>query len=522
MSQSSKQGKVYLVGAGPGDPGLITVLGARLLAEADTIVYDALANPALLDLARPDAQMIDVGKRARHHKLPQEQINQLLAEHALAGEMVVRLKGGDPFVFGRGSEEAMHLHEHGVAVQVVPGLTSGAAGPAYAGIPITHRQVATSCSFITGHEDPDKPHTQTDYAALSQLAKAGGTLCFYMGMGQLPRIVEQLTGLGLSGQTPAAIVQWATTPRQRSLRSTVSRIVDDAAAAGLGAPAIVVIGQVVGLDPNAMNWFERRPLFGQTIVVTRTRAQASQLRQALEQLGAAVIEAPTIQVDPPDDWQPVLDQVRQVHEFDWLVLTSVNGVAGLADAMNRLELDARHLARVKLAVVGQATGDALRSQLGIRPDFVPPRSTSQALAERLIAAEAVENNRILLLRADIAPDGIVETFTQAGADVVDLPIYHTRTVDALPDELIDALENHEVDWVTFTSSSTARNLVDLLGDRRALLDGVKLASIGPMTSQMMQQLDLPVTLEARQSDIDGLVGALARHVAEAESPSNSR
>lgn len=512
MSKFEQQGKVYLVGAGPGDPGLITVAGARLLGQADTIVYDALANPALLELARADAQLIDVGKRARHHKLPQEQINQLLADHALAGETVVRLKGGDPFVFGRGSEEAIHLHERGVAVQVVPGITSGIAGPGYAGIPVTHRHVAINCTFITGHEDPSKPHLQTDFAALSRLAQRGGTLCFYMGMGRLSHIVEQLTEHGLSDQTPAAIVQWATTPRQRSLRSTIGQLHEDAAAAGLGAPAIVVIGQVVGLDRDAMSWFERRPLIGQTIVVTRTRGQASQLRQALEEQGAAVIEAPTIQIDPPADWRPILEQLRLIREYDWLVITSGNGVNGLAQAMSRLEVDARHFAGVKVAVVGQATANALQSQLGIRADFVPSRSTGDALAQRLLEAEAVEGKRILLLRADIAPDAIVNRFTKAGAEVTDLPIYHTRPADALPDELIEALENDQVDWVTFTSSSTVQNLVNLLGDRRTLPNRVHLASIGPMTSQTMAQLNLPVTLEAEQSDIPGLVQAMVNHV----------
>lgn len=509
MSEDSIQpGVVFLIGAGPGDPGLLTLHGAELIRRADAVVYDALANPALLELARADAERIDVGKRAKHHKLSQEQINELLAELALAGKNVARLKGGDPYVFGRGSEEAIYLHERGVAVRVVPGITAGIAGPSYAGVPVTHRQIATTCTFITGHEDPTKDASQTDYAALAELAKSGGTLCFYMGMGRLGVIAEQLTGNGLDGQTPAAVVQWGTHPRQRSLRSTLSAVKEKAEQSGLGAPAIVVIGPVAGLDEQALNWFERLPLFGRTIAITRTRQQASDLRLRLEELGAAVIEAPTIAIVPPEDWTPILDAVRNIAGYDWLVLTSVNGVSALGEVMAKLNVDARHLGGVKLAAIGEATAMALRQQLGLCADLVPTDFVAESLAAELIAQHDVAGKRFLMLRADIARPALREKLTEAGARVEDLPVYRTKPAEALPEALIEALQQKRVDWITFTSSSTVRHFLELLGDRRGLLEGVKLASIGPVTSQTVRELGLTVALEAERHDIAGLVEAL--------------
>ena len=313
---SSPPATVYLVGAGPGDPGLITAKGLDLLRRADAVVYDALANPALLEEARRDAELIDAGKRAKKHKLTQDETNALLVELATAGRTVVRLKGGDPYVFGRGSEEALHLHAHGVPFEVVPGITAGIAGPGAAGVPVTHRNVAVTCTFITGHEDPTKDEAQADYAALAALVRAGGTLCFYMGMGRLGRIVGELVSRGVSANTPVAVVQWGTTPRQRSAQAPVHEIERAVDKAGLGPPAIVVVGDAAGLDREALNWFERRPLFGQTIAVTRTRHQASELSRRLLELGARVIEAPTIDIVPPDDWEPIRDAVRDLSSYD--------------------------------------------------------------------------------------------------------------------------------------------------------------------------------------------------------------
>jgi len=499
---------VYLVGAGPGDAGLITVRGLQLLREADVIVYDALANPELLDEARVDAERIDAGKRAKKHKLTQDETNALLADRALAGKRVVRLKGGDPYVFGRGSEEAIYLRGRGVAVEVVPGITAAIAGPAYAGIPVTHRHVAATCTFVTGHESPDKDEKQVEYEPLAALIQRGGTVCFYMGVGRLRAIAERLIELGCRPETPAAVVQWGTMPAQQSVRSTLAKLHRDATRAELGAPAIIVVGDVAGLDDHhALQWFEQRPLFGRTVGVTRTRQHASQLSAQLRELGADVIEAPTIAIAPADDLDHVDRVVREVGEYNWLVFTSANGVAALAEALRRIGRDSRHLASVKIAAVGDATADALAGQLNLRADLTPDRATGESLAEQLIAEQDIAAKRVLLLRADIARPTMVEKLTDAGARVDDIAAYRTVAVEALPERVIDALREKRIDWLTFTSSSTVRNLLDLLPDR-SLIEGAKIASIGPSTTATIEQLGLTVTTEAERADIPGLIQAI--------------
>lgn len=510
LSDTDTVGCVYLIGAGPGDAGLITVRGLELIRQADVVVYDALANPVLLEEARDDAALIDAGKRAREHTLTQDQTNALLAEHALAGRTVARLKGGDPYVFGRGGEEAIYLHERGVRVQVVPGVTSAIAGPAAMGVPVTHRRIACTVTFITGHEDPQKQDTQIDYAGLASLARQGGTLCFYMSMGRLQIIVDELTQHGLPADTPAAVVQWGTLPKQRSTRATLGTLTVEVERAKLGPPSIVVIGPVAALDDDALNWFEQRPLFGQTIVVTRTRQQASGLSQQLTELGAHVIEAPTITIDPPDDWSQVDDALRRVHDFDWLVLTSANSVEQLRNRLRAIEQDARYLAGVHIAAVGDATAAALTG-MGIDADLVPTEFVAESLAAKLIAEHDVATRRLLLLRTDIARPGLVKTLTAAGADVTDLSIYRTRPADALPEALLEALRDRNVDWVTFTSSSTITNFLDLLGDERDLLRDVRIASIGPITSRTARDLDLPPTVEPDVHTVASLVNAICQH-----------
>ncbi|MEX2673211.1 MAG: uroporphyrinogen-III C-methyltransferase [Phycisphaeraceae bacterium] len=505
---SPTAGTVYLVGAGPGDPSLITVAAVRALAQADVIVFDALANAELLSYARADVELIDAGKRAKQHKLTQDETNALLAEHALAGRTVVRLKGGDPYVFGRGSEEAMYLHSRGVRAVVIPGITAAMAGPAYAGIPVTHRNVATTVTFITGHENPTKGELQTDYRGLSLLAQRGGTLCFYMGMGRLSGIVDELHRHGLPLDTPAAVVQWGTLPRQRSVRAAMSDLQDAVERAGLGAPAIIVIGPVAAVDKEgALRWFEDRPLFGQRVVITRTRHQASTLKEELEMLGAEVLEAPTIEIQPTTEMGPIDAAIRNVKQYDWLILTSANGVTALRERMALLKLDARHLAGVKIAAVGDTTVAALE-QIGIGADLVPTRYVAESLASDLLERESMQGKRVLMLRADIARPLLREKLEQAGATVADLPIYETRQPTGLPANVVEALESDAVDWVTFTSSSTVRNFVELLGEKRDLLAKTKLASIGPITSQTIRDLGLEPTLEAEEHNVQGLVAAL--------------
>jgi len=507
--QKSDNRLVYLVGAGPGDPGLITARGLELLQCADAVVFDALANPILLKQAKPEAELIHVGKRGGHHALSQEQINQLLVDKAKDGQRVIRLKGGDPYLFGRGAEEAAYLARHGVSCSVVPGVTAGIAAPAAAGIPVTHRRMASTVTFVTGHEDPTKTQSSIDYQALAGLVTAGGTVCFYMGVGRLGAIADCLQSGGLDGQTPVAVIQWGTLPRQRSVRTSLSHAVPDVAAAGVGAPAIIIVGPVAGIDEQGLDAFTRRPLFGQRIVVTRTRQQASDLRRMLDDLGAETLEAPTIELAPPEDWSAVDTTLRDLSPYDWLVLTSANGVEAVAQRLDALGLDARHLVGPRIAVIGDATAQALRSRLGIRADLMPKQFVAEALAKELIAQCPVKGKRFLLLRADIARPALHRLLADAGAKVTELTVYRTQLAPALPDHVLDALRAGEVDWVTFTSSSTARNMVTLLGRERSLLDNIKIASIGPITSDTLRELELRITTEAVTSNIPGLVDAIA-------------
>lgn len=496
------------MGAGPGDPGWITRRALDLLRSADVVVFDALVNPVLLEEARPGAELIDVGKRARDHKLPQEQINQLLVDKAKTGALVVRLKGGDPYLFGRGAEEAAFVAREGLAVEIVPGITSGIAAPLAAGIPVTHRDVASTLTFVTGHEDPTKADSAVDYRALAGLIVSGGTVCFYMGVGRLGAIVEQLHGHGVPQEMPVALVQWGSTPRQRSVRSTLAKVQGDVKATGIGSPAIIVVGKVVAIDEPGLDFFIRRPLFGQRIIVTRTRQQVSELRTRLLELGAEVLEAPTIELKPPADWAEVDEAIRDIQSYQWLVLTSINGVTGLAERMEQLGLDARHLHGVKVAAIGSATAATLKERLGVRADLVPTELVAESLAAELLARQGVAGQRFLLLRADIARPVLPKALKAAGAEVREVTVYRTVSPEALPGAIPEALESGGVDWVTFTSSSTARNFVALLGEKRSLLEKVKIASIGPITSQTLRELGLGVTIEAEKSTIEGLVASL--------------
>lgn len=507
----SVPGTVYLVGAGPGDPGLITVRGMDLLCNADVVVYDALANPALLKSVREDAELIAVGKRAKRHTMTQDDINALLAEHALAGRSVVRLKGGDPFVFGRGSEEAIYLHERGIGCEIVPGIPAAIACATYAGIPLTHRRVATAAVFVTGHESTDKPQPQLDYDALAKLGADGATLCIYMGMFRLAEIADELIARGMEPTTPAAVVRWGTLPKQRSIRTTLQHLAADVDAAGLKAPAMIYIGPVVGVDgTHALDWFETRPLFGKTVLVTRTRAHVSQLSSLLCEAGVRAIEAPTIVIDEARDAGAIDGALRNISDYDWLVVTSANGVCAMYDRMFAIDLDIRGFSNVKIAAVGSSTAEAL-FWYGVRADLVPDKSIGTAIADVLIADHDVAGKKILMLRADIAGADLPTMLTDAGAIVDDIAVYENRPAEALPDEAIDALRAGEVDWLTFTSSSTVKNLVALLGDDRSLLDGIKIASIGPKTSETCIELGLTVTCEANPRTMAGLVAAIVGH-----------
>jgi uroporphyrinogen III methyltransferase/synthase len=525
------KGCVYLVGAGSGDPGLITVRGMQLLQQADVVVFDYLANPQLLRHC-PTAETIYVGKQAARHAMTQDEINNLLVERGLEGKRVVRLKGGDPFVFGRGGEECQALAAAGLRFEVVPGITAAIGSTAYAGIPITHRDLNSSFTVVTGHEkeadyqEPEAakrtrekdrdaaPSTDIDWSVLARLP----ALAFYMGVKALPSICKKLIDHGMPPDMPAASIQWGTTPRQRTVTGTITDLPRKVAEAKITPPALTIVGEVVRLR-DTMNWFETRPLFGQTVVVTRTRQQASDLTTRLEELGARVIEAPTIELAPAQD-QALIDRtIANIASYDWVVFTSQNGVAYAKQKLQSLNLDARAFGRAKIAAIGKVTAETVREQLCLNVDLCPDSFVAEALADALIERDEVKGKRFLLLRADIARPILREKLQQSGAaEVNDVPIYETRTATALPPVLIEALSERHVNWVTFTSSSTARNFVQLLGQSyKEQLKGVRLASIGPVTTATLNELVLPPTIQADTFDIEGLVDAIVRSVADARS-----
>jgi len=499
-------GIVYLVGAGPGDPGLITVRGARLLEQADVVVYDYLSNPRLLSYC-PQAELIYVGKKAADHSMPQEQINALLVEKGRAGKRVVRLKGGDPFVFGRGGEECQALVEAGVAFEVVPGITAAIAAPAYAGIPVTHRDFNSSFTLITGHEREDgEPAGDVQWDVIARLP----CVAFYMGVKSLPQICRRLIENGMPPDRPAATIQWGTMPSQRTVVSTVSRLAQDIAQAKLRAPAMTIIGKVVELRA-ALAWVERRPLFGQTIVVTRSRHQASEVSRKLEELGAEVIEAPTIELHEPADLSAVDGALASAGGFDWVCFTSVNGVTAARKRLAAMDMDARVFGQAKLAAIGDATAEAIERELCLKVDLCPKSFVAEALANELAERNQVSGRKFLLLRADIARPLLYQRLIEGGArEVSDVAIYETRPVSQLPPGLIDALSAGRIHWITFSSSSTARNFLNLLGpDYRQKLSRAKLASIGPVTTATLRQAGLEPSAEARTFNIDGLIEAMA-------------
>jgi uroporphyrinogen III methyltransferase/synthase len=499
-------GIVHLVGAGPGDPGLLTVAGRRALEEADVVVHDRLGTAELLPLCRPDARLIDAGKSPGRAALTQEEINAVLVEHGAAGRRVVRLKGGDPFVFGRGGEEAQALTAADVPYVVVPGVTSAIAAPAYAGIPITHRGVATAFTVVTGHEDPGKPSEQTDWAAL---AATGGTLSILMGMGRLPAISTALIAGGRSPDEPAAAVQWGTTPRQRSVVATLATLADRVEDAGLGSPAVVVVGPVAALAPE-IGWREG-PLLGRTVVVTRARAQASGLSERLRALGAAVVELPSIRIRPLDPTPEDAAMVAAVGSYDVLVLTSVNGVDALFGRLAWLGRDARAIREDTLVVaIGPATAARLRER-GVHADLVPERFVAEGILEA-IADRPLEGKRTLVARAAGARPDLVDGLAELGAVVDELELY-----EAVPEEASDEARRAALgaDWLTFTASSTVRAFMGLLsdGERDALRSGPRVVSIGPVTSATAREEGLDVHAEARRHDIPGLIDALLEDAA---------
>ncbi|MDP6513871.1 MAG: uroporphyrinogen-III C-methyltransferase, partial [SAR202 cluster bacterium] len=457
-------GKVYLVGAGPGDPGLLTLKGQRLLASADVVLYDRLVNRKILMLAADDAEMINVGKVLGEMGRTQSHINSMLIEHAQQGKLVVRLQGGDPFVFGRGGEEAEDLREAQVPYEVVPGVTSVVAAPAYAGIPLTHRRLSSSFTVVTGNEDPRKSESSLDWKVLSQLS---GTLVVLMGWRNLPGIVETLIANGKSPDTPAALVMWGTEPWQNSVTGNLANIVEHGRENGISSPVIAVVGAVACLR-ETLQWFDNRPLFGKRALITRTRAQASKLSQQLEALGAVTVEVPAIEIQPLDDYSELDRAIENLSNYDWILFSSGNGVETVFDRLRALNLDSRAFAGTLIACIGPATAYGLRAH-GIDPDLIPKSAVADSLLETL-TSPGVTGVKFLIPRADIGRDILSNGLSAAGATVSDIVAYRTATPESSKGLATDAIAEG-IDIAVFTSSSTVENFSYLLnGDLSGLND----------------------------------------------------
>ncbi len=503
MKKESK-GICILTGAGPGDIGLVTLRARQAVEQAEVIVYDYLCNPEILKWAPTNAEVVFAGKKSGQHTLSQEEINQLLIKRTKEGKQVVRLKGGDPFVFGRGGEEAEALAAAGLAFEIVPGISSAIAVPAYAGIPLTHRDLASSFSVFTGHEDPAKEETAIDYNAL---VAGKGTLVMLMGIDRLESIVSELLSSGADMHLPVALIRWGTTSRQETILGELGSIV--AASTGFEPPAIAVFGRVVQLREK-LRWYEQRPLFGRRIVVTRTRRQASVLTSKLNALGADVYELPTIRVEPPANLRDFGELVRDAFQYEWLIFTSVNGVDAFFDMFYRLYDDARSIGNVKIAAIGPATGQRIKD-FHLAVDLQPKEFIAEAILEDLLEFGSVENLKFLVVKALGSREVLPKRLAELGAIVDEAVAY--RTVPETNDKsgALERLQTEGADLITFTSSSTVENFLALKLPWPAKM---KTASIGPITSETMRKYGLAVDIEAARYDVDGLVAAILKLYAE--------
>ncbi len=497
-----KSGKVYLVGAGPGDPGLITLKALECLEKADVIVYDRLLDERLLDYARQEAEKIYVGKASSEHTMPQTEINRLLVKKAKEGKNVVRLKGGDPFVLGRGGEEAEELAKNQLAFEVVPGVTSAIAVPAYAGIPVTHRTLASSFAVIAGHEDPAKADSSIQWA---KLATGVDTLVFLMAMQNLPEIVAKLVEHGRAIDTPVAVVKDGTRPQQKTVVGTLRDIVRRVKENGLRPPAVVVVGEVVRLR-ETIRWFDNRPLFGKRILVTRARHQASTLSKMLSERGALPVELPAITIQHIPDNKELKQAIMNLAQYQWIVFTSVNGVEAFFEALGNLKLDSRALNKLKIGAIGPSTAIALR-QKGIIADCQPGIFTSEGLVTEL-KQRNIAGQCFLLPRADIADEELVKGLTGLGAIVQEIAVYRTTPDIEAITKAKEMLLSNQVDVITFTSSSTVFNLVAAFGTDSAPLNGVKIVCIGPKTAETATKAGLKPDVVAKEHTIPGLVNAI--------------
>ncbi len=499
---------VYLVGAGPGDPGLVTLRARELIARCDVLVYDRLVNPELNTWVKPGCELIYVGKDPHLHAIPQDDIEDLIVARAKAGKVVVRLKGGDPFIFGRGGEEAQRLARDGVAFEIVPGVTAALAAASSAGIPLTHRDFASSLCFITGHENPEKHEFRVDF---KKFATLGGTLCLYMAMGQLERIVGELRAGGMVADTPVAVVQWATTPLQKTLITTLGELVASVSKAGLGAPAMVVIGAAVKAA-QGIGWFEQRPLFGRRIVVPRAREQAGELRKKFEELGAEVLELPLIEIHPDLDAKVADEVFSELATYEWGVFTSPHGAKYFLEEVLRRCKDVRSLGPMKFACLGAATAREVE-KFHLEVAMLPKTSTSTALADDLIAIGSLEHLRILVVTGNRNREELPRRLELEARAIVDcLPVYRTDFTDLTKNPAAEKFRTFGADAIAFTSASTvesfvqqAKHLVPVAGARRPLS-----CAIGPLTAAALREHKMPVDVEAPEHSLDGLVQAVQR------------
>ena len=499
-------GKVYLVGAGPGDPGLLTVKGKRCLEQADVVIYDYLANPRLLDYARTDAERILVGKHGGGARVEQEVINTLIIDHARRGSIVVRLKGGDPFIFGRGGEEAEAVQAAGLDFEVVPGVSAALAVPAYAGIPLTHRALASNVIVTTGYEYPTKLEPAVHW---DELARSGSTLVLLMTARQLGANMDKLMTAGLPPATPAAVIRWGTRAEQQTIVGTVSDIAAAAATAHIQPPAIAVVGDVVRLRER-LNWFERKPLFGRRIVITRPREQAAEFAEQLEAWGAEVVPFPTIETVPPASLAPLDDAIRRAEAFDWVVFTSATGVRVFFERLSTLGADIRDWQRARFAAIGPQTARALQAYC-VRVEVTPDEFRAEAVAAALAGA-GVSGKRVLLPRAAGARAVLPEQLRDIGATVEEVATYTTVLPQHHAGELRDLLLRGAADLVTFTSSSTVHNFVTLLGAGVAhVLNRTPVACIGPVTAATARDYGMRIVVQPTHYTIPALVEAIVRY-----------
>jgi len=501
----NKPGMVYIIGAGPGDPGLITIRGVECLEKADVVVYDYLVSPEILRRAGTDTRLVYVGKIGGRHNIAQKDLNQILVKEALKGNTVARLKGGDPFIFGRGGEEAEALEAAGIPFEVVPGVTSAIAVPAYAGLPLTHRAFTSTVAFVTGHEDPAKDESSIDWKGISTI----GTLVFLMGVRNLSRITDALMRQGRDPATPVALVRWGTTPDQETLTGTLGDIAALAEEQGFAPPAICVVGEVAGLRKR-LRWFEKRPLFGKGVVITRPERQAEELAALLRERGARVISFPTIEIVPPENFGDLDRAIEQIEQYHWIVFTSANGVRSFVQRFCDLRGDIRDLKGIRICTIGPATRACVEGY-HIPVELVPGEYLSEGVVEAFRDLD-MAGKKVLLPRAEIAGDVIPEGLSAMGARVDVAVAYRTVSPGGDGTEIRELMESGAVDVLTFTSPSTVHNFIDIVGDRQAVPEHVRVACIGPVTGRACEEVGLRVDIMQGPYSIPGLVEAIERNL----------